>query len=97
MPKQTQVFENNSGADMLVDMEMSPDRYVLRQGEAMEISYEHEGDGPGLRVNIHPRGLQIFLDDFYSAIVTIDGVVRKPWTRLTPEQQHFPWAVPPAS
>ena len=75
----------------------APEATVPLSQPTATFSYEHEGDGPGLRVNIHPRGLQIFLDDFYSAIVTIDGVVRKPWTGLTPEQQHFPWAVPPAS
>jgi hypothetical protein len=87
MQKQTQVFKNNTGADMLVDVEMTPERYLLRPGESMEISYDHAGEGPGLIVNVHPRGLQIFLDDFDSAVVTINRLARVPCT----------WPVPPHS
>jgi hypothetical protein len=88
MQKQTQLFENQTNADILIDVEVYPDRYVLKPGDVFEITYEHDGKGYGLHTNIYPNGsLQIYLQEFDTAVVTINGKIAEPWTNLTPEQR----------
>ena len=86
MQKQTQIFVNETGADILIDVEMYPDRYVLKPGDTFQITYEHNGEGYGLHTNVYKDGfLQIYLQEFDTAVVTINGEIAKPWTNLSPE------------
>jgi hypothetical protein len=50
--------------DLTVDVEMYPDRYVLKPGDVMQITYDHNGQGYGLHTLIWPSGLQVYLEEF---------------------------------
>ena len=81
MRKQTQAFENKTSRDIEVYVEAYPDRYVLKPNDELHITYDHEGDGAGLHTIIHEDGgLQIYLEEFDSAVVTINGKIAKLWT-----------------
>lgn len=79
MPKQLQIFENSTGKDLEVYIEVFPDRYLLKPGDVMQISYDHDGAGYGLHTHVHADGLQIYLDNFDTAVVTINGQPVEPW------------------
>jgi len=81
MPKQLQVFENKLGKDLMVDVEMYPDRYVLKPGDVMHIAYDHDGDGYGLHTLVWDSGLQIYCETFDTAVVTINGETVEPWSQ----------------
>lgn len=80
MPKQTQIFENRLEADLTIDVEMYPDCYVLKPGDVMEITYDHDGQGYGLHTLVWPSGLQIYLEEFDTAQVLINGKLAEPWS-----------------
>ena len=86
MNKQRQIFENRSGNELIVDVEMNPDRYILKPGDVMQITYEHDGDGYGLHTVMHDTGLQIYLQHFYTAVVTINGQRIEPWSQAVTVQ-----------
>jgi hypothetical protein len=80
MAKQTQVFENKTSRVMDVYVEAYPDRYRLKPNDEMHITYEREGEGYGLHTIIHDHGgLQLYLDNFDTAVVTINGKLAEPW------------------
>ena len=80
MPKHVQRFENLTEEDLVVDVEANPDRYILRPKEVLELTYEHNGDGCGLHTNVFSGWLQIYLEKWDTAVVTIDGVLVRPWS-----------------
>lgn len=77
--KQTQIFENKTGADLVVYVEMTPERYVLRPDDVMHITFEQEGNGYGLHTIVHDGELQIYLENFPTAVVTINGEIAESW------------------
>ena len=77
--KQLQVFENNLKEDLIVDVEPNPDRYVLKQGDVLHITYDHDGYGYGLHTIVHDGALQIYLQNYGTPVVTINGQPAKPW------------------
>jgi hypothetical protein len=79
MKKQLQIFENNLKEDLVVDVEMYPDRYVLKSGDVMHIVYDHDGEGYGLHTIVHEGALQIYLEKFDTAVVTINGKPAESW------------------
>jgi len=79
--KQLQIFENNLDDDLIVDVELYPDRYVLKPKDVMHITYDHEGDGYGLHTIIHKGALQIYLQNFDTTVVTINGKIVQPWSQ----------------
>ena len=79
MKKQLQIFENNLKEDLIVDVELNPDRYVLKPGDVLHITYDHDGDGYGLHTIVHEGALQIHLQNFDTATVTINGQPAEPW------------------
>ena len=80
MRKQTQIFENKTSRDMEVYVEAYPDRYRLKPNDEMHITYDHDGDGYGLHTITHDDGgLQIYLEEFDTAVVTVNGKIAKPW------------------
>jgi len=81
MPKQTQIFENKLEVDLQVDVELFPDRYVLKPGDVMEITYDHSGEGYGLHTIVWEGALQIYLREFDTAVVTINGKQIEPWSQ----------------
>jgi hypothetical protein len=82
MNRQLQIFENKSGSDLIVYVELYPDRYVLKPNDLMHITYDHDGDGYGLHTIIHKEGgLQIYLEAFDTTVVTINGMIVKPWSQ----------------
>ncbi|ADU14000.1 hypothetical protein [Asticcacaulis excentricus] len=78
--KQLQIFENKLDEDLIVDVEMYPDRYVLKPGDVLHITYDHDGDGYGLHTIVHNGALQIYLQHFDTAVVTISGKPAEPWS-----------------
>lgn len=80
MPRQIQIFENRLETELVVDVEMYPDRYVLKPGDVMRIAYDHEGEGHGLHTLVWGSGLQIYLEEFDTAAVTINGEPAEPWS-----------------
>ena len=67
---------------------MYPDRYVLKPGDVFQITYEHDGEGYGLHTNVCKNGfLQIYLQEFDTAVVSINGKIAEPWTNLSPDQR----------
>ena len=81
MPKQTQIFENKLDTDLIIDVEMYPDRYVLKPADVMQITYDHSGEGYGLHTMVWDTGLQIYLEEFDTAVVTINGAPVEPWSQ----------------
>ena len=81
MSQQTQIFENKRGLDLSIDVEMYPDHYVLKPGDVMQITYDHSGDGCGLHTIVWDTGLQIYLEEFDTAVVTINGAPVEPWSQ----------------
>lgn len=82
MKRQLQIFENRLDRDLVILFEIWPDRYVLKPGDVMEVSYDHDGEGYGLHTIVHPEaGLQIYLEHFDTTIVTINGKPVKPWSQ----------------
>jgi hypothetical protein len=81
VPKQLQLFENKLDRDLEVYVEMYPDRYVLKSGDVMRISYQHDGEGYGLHTLIWDNGLQIYCETFDTAEVTINGEAVEPWSQ----------------
>ena len=79
MKKQLQIFENSLKEDLIVDVEMYPHRFVLKPGDVLHITYDHDGDGYGLHTIVHEGALQIFLENFDTATVTINGQPAEPW------------------
>ena len=79
MKKQLQIFENQTGNDLIIHVEMNPDRYILKPGDVMHIAYDHAGEAYGLHTIVHDDGLQIYLEHFEGAIVTINGKRARPW------------------
>jgi len=79
--KQTQIFENKLHRDLSIDVEMYPDRYVLKPGDVMHITYDHGGEGYGLHTIVWDTGLQIYLEEFETAVVTINGAPVEPWSQ----------------
>jgi hypothetical protein len=77
--QQLQIFENKTDNDLEVYVEMYPERYVLKPGDVMQIVYNHKGDGYGLHTIVHNDGLQIYLEEFDTAVVTINGEPAKSW------------------
>ena len=86
MRKQLQIFENRSGNELIVDVEMNPDRYILKPGDVMHITYDNDGDGYGLQTLVHDTGLQIYLEHFDTAVVTINGQRIEPWSQTVSVQ-----------
>lgn len=80
MQKQIQIFENQTERDLIIWIEMNPDQYILNPGDVFEITYDHEGDRCGLQTIVHDDQLQIFLDHFDTAVVTINGEPAEPWS-----------------
>lgn len=79
MNEQLQIFENNLKEDLIVDVEMYHDRYVLKPGDVLHITNDHDGDGYGLHTIVHEGALQIYLQNFDTATVTINGQPAEPW------------------
>ena len=77
--KQLQIFENKLSGDLIVDVELYPDRYILRPGDVLHITYDHDGDGYGLHTIVHDGALQIYLEHYDTAVVTINGQPAEPW------------------
>ena len=71
--KQTQIFENLTEDDMIVWVELSRARFVLHPKDVMEITYDHDGDGYGMYSKLHGAEMQIYLRDFKSAVVNVNG------------------------
>ncbi len=80
MKRHLQIFENHFTRDLIVYVEMNPDRYVLKPGDVMHITYEHEGEEYGLHTIMHEEGLQIYVESFDTAVVTINGQRAEPWS-----------------
>ena len=80
MTRQLQIFENNLDRDLEVYVEMNPDRYVLRPGDVMHLAYDHEGDEYGLHTQIGNDQITIFLQNFDTTVVTINGNAVEPWS-----------------
>lgn len=86
MPRQAQEFTNGTGKMIEVYVEMNPDLYTLKPDDVLKIIYNHTGDAEecGLHTIIHPDGsLQIYLDEFDTAIVLINGKKAEPWAKVT--------------
>lgn len=86
MPRQAQEFMNSTERLLTIYVEMYPDRYILRPGDVLKIIYNHTGDDEdcGLHTIIHPDGgLQIYLQEFDTAVVLINGVQAEPWADVT--------------
>ena len=81
MPQQTQLFENRLDSELAVEVEVYPDRYVLKPGDVMQITYDHDGQGYGLHTLVWPSGLQIYLEEFDTAVVLINGKPVEPWSQ----------------
>ena len=80
--KHVQEFRNTSARPLEIDIEPYPDRYVLQPGDEMTVIYEQDPDRPGagLTTWVYESGLQIFLQEFDTAIILINGRIVEPWT-----------------
>lgn len=86
MPRQAQEFMNSTGKLVEVYVKMYPDLYVLKPDDVLKIIYNHTGDAEecGLHTILHPDGrLQIFLDEFDTAVVLINDQKAEPWAKVT--------------
>jgi protein involved in polysaccharide export with SLBB domain len=81
MKRQVQRFENSRTTDLVIDIEMNPDRYVLDPGDVLQITFDLGDDGSGLHTIVHENGLQIYLWNFDTAEVLINDKPAKPWAR----------------
>jgi len=52
----------------------------------VEMFYDHDGDGYGLQTLVHDTGLQIYLEHFDTAVVTINGQRIEPWSQTVSVQ-----------
>jgi hypothetical protein len=81
--KQVQTFFNESEDIMEITIEYTPDLYLLKPGQEMRIFFDPDSDGTGLYTMFHEDGsLQIFLENYKTKIVTINGRVVEPWNQL---------------
>jgi hypothetical protein len=81
--KQVQTFFNETENLMEITIEYAPDLYLLKPGEEMRIFFEPDSDGTGLYTMFHEDGsLQVFLENYKTTVVTINGRVVEPWNQL---------------
>ena len=79
--RQVQRFENKTKKSIEVYVEIVPDQYVLRPDDVMDIFYLPGADGGGLHSIVYEDGgIQIYLENFDTAEVHINGERAEPWS-----------------
>jgi hypothetical protein len=54
---------------------------VLKPGDVMQIVYDHSGEVYGLHTVVWDTGLQIYVEEFDTAVVTLNGAPAEPWSQ----------------
>ena len=75
-----QIIQNASDRDLTIYIEANPDRYKLHPGDMMHLAYQNQTDRYGLHTISNGDSLQIYLEDFDTATVTINGSIAEPWS-----------------
>ena len=80
--RHVQSFANNLPRSIKVWVEMYPDIYILRSGDELTIVYDEDPKWPGLGLHtiIHEDSLQIYLQEFDTAVILINGQKAEPTT-----------------
>ena len=79
--KHIQEFRNDSAEPLGVWIELYPDYYLLQPGDEMTVIYDMDLNWPGLGLTtvVTAGGeLQIYLQEFDSAIILINGQLAEP-------------------
>lgn len=80
MKTHTQSFVNGTSKAMKVCLEMYGDQYILGPGQTFEITYGEDLNRPGMGLYtcVWEDCLQVYAQEFETAVVRIDGVLAEP-------------------
>lgn len=84
------MFKNETARDIVVFVELNPDRYVLPAGKKMLVEYDRTGkDELDLEIVLEldrdgHLQLRIYPEDSDGHVITIDGRVVEPWEGYVP-------------